>query len=73
MSISNISDVELIIDYENGDLSPDMVLVLFSRLIKSGQAWTLQGSYGRMATSLIDNGFIDKKGKILKELELLNE
>jgi len=58
--------VDLIIDFEQGDLSEKKSIELFSQLIKSGQAWSLQGSYGRTAKMLIDNGIIDNKGNILK-------
>ena len=33
-------------------------------LIKSGQCWSLQGWYGRNATSLIEQGLISKTGEI---------
>lgn len=56
-----------IMDYEQGDLNNKDTLVLFAHLIKSGQAWGLQGHYGRMSRNLIDNGYINSKGKILKE------
>jgi hypothetical protein len=58
-------DLEAIIKYENGELTDEETLALFARLIRSGKAWTLQGSYGRTATSFIDNGYIDSRGKIL--------
>ena len=58
--------IDKIMDFEAGNLDEKGVLDLFSDLIKSGQAWTLQGSYGRFADALIQNGYIDKKGKILK-------
>jgi len=45
-----------IIDYENGDMDWDRIVEMFQKLIDSGQAWTLQGSYGRMAQRLIENG-----------------
>lgn len=61
-----ISLVNKIIAYESGELSDNDTLELFAELIKTGQAWTLQGSYGRMAQSLIANGFIDRKGNILR-------
>ncbi len=54
-----------IIQYENGELSDKETVHLFADLIKSGTAWKLQGSYGRMASSLIDQGIIAKTGKIL--------
>lgn len=56
--------IDLIIDYESGILSDKKMLELFSYLIKSGQAWTLQGHYGRTASALIDNDLISKNGQI---------
>ena len=58
-----------IISHESGELDGNETLELFSHLIKNGMAWTLQGAYGRAASSLIDNGYISSKGKIVKELE----
>lgn len=62
--------VDYILGYEEGRLSPQEILELFSYLIRTGKAWSLQGSiYGRPAKRLIDAGYIDKKGRILKKLE----
>lgn len=58
--------VDKIMDFESGKLDDNGVLELFSELIKTGKAWTLQGSYGRMAKHLIDEEFIDPQGKILR-------
>jgi hypothetical protein len=58
-----------IISYESGDLPVENTLKLFANLIKSGMAWTLQGSYGRTARTLIDSGYISSEGIILKEVE----
>ena len=58
-----------IIAYESGKLTDQETLELFSHLISTGQCWTLQGHYGRTATCLIDNGYIDREGNILKYLE----
>ena len=55
-----------IMSYEEGALGDRATLVLFSYLIKSGQAWTLQGHYGRTAHALLEDGWIDRQGKILK-------
>ena len=59
--------VSSIMDFEGGELDTPGVLELFSHLIKTGMAWSLQGSYGRAAMSLINNGYIEAEtGKILK-------
>jgi hypothetical protein len=63
---SKSDQVDLIMAYEQGDLSDEETLGLFSDLIKSGLVWNLQGHYGRTAKALIDNGYITKEGKILK-------
>lgn len=55
-----------IIAYEQGELSDKGILELFSRLVKTGQAWSLQGCYGRMAHNLIEQGYLSKQGEILK-------
>ncbi len=67
--MARFDEVDYIIRYEAGELRGQDVLRLFSHLIKSGRAWSLQGSYGRMAESLINRGYLDNKGKILKAVE----
>jgi hypothetical protein len=47
---------DYIIRYENGDLSPDETIALFQKLIDTGMAWRLQGSYGRAAQAMIEAG-----------------
>jgi hypothetical protein len=59
--------IDSIIAYENGDLSPAGVLRLFAHLIQSGQAWTLQGHYGRQAEAFIDFGLIHEDGQLNHE------
>lgn len=49
-------DVEQIIAYENGELTPKETVELFQGLIDSGLVWKLQGHYGRMAIALIQEG-----------------
>ncbi|MEK0337845.1 MAG: hypothetical protein QQN41_10470 [Nitrosopumilus sp.] len=56
--------VGYIMDYEGGEISDKRILELMSHLIKTGQAWTLQGHYGRTAKQLIDSGYINEDGKI---------
>lgn len=57
-------EIDQIIKYEQGELDDMETLNLFSSLIKNGNAWTLQGHYGRTAKYLIDNNYIDNKGQI---------
>lgn len=45
-----------IIAFESGELDSDAVVELFQYLIDTGLAWQLQGSYGRTAVALIQNG-----------------
>lgn len=58
-----VSDV---IKYESGELGANETIALFGRLMRSGLAWRLQGSYGRTACHLINNGYIDRSGKVLR-------
>ena len=46
-----------IIAYESGEMiAYEEIIDFFQRLIDSGMAWTLQGHYGRMAMSLVEDG-----------------
>ncbi len=49
-------DVDKIIKYESGDMDEHELIEFFQGLIDSGMAWKLQGSYGRMAMHLINEG-----------------
>ena len=60
--------IDQIIRFESGEMEERESLQLFSMLIKTGQAWSLQGSYGSTASYLIDAGFISDNGEILCEL-----
>lgn len=53
-----MTEIESIIAFEEGELSERETIELFQRLVDSGLAWSLQGSYGRIATALIDQGLI---------------
>lgn len=57
--------IQNIIRFEQGELDSVETLELFAALIRSGLAWSLQGSYGRTARSLIDNGLLSEAGEVL--------
>lgn len=48
--------LSFIMAYESGACSPEEIIEGFQKLIDSGLAWSLQGSYGRMAAALIESG-----------------
>lgn len=48
--------IEYLIRYDEGDLDKDEFIALFQYLIDTGMAWSLQGSIGRTAAALIENG-----------------
>lgn len=56
--------VNYIMDFEGGNMSVASYLSLFSYLIKTKQAYSLQGNYGRTAESLIRRGLINRDGTI---------
>lgn len=64
--MSNDNLVFQIMAFESGELSGNETINLFSSLISNGMAWKLQGSYGRTAARLIDLGYVDKEGNIIK-------
>jgi hypothetical protein len=67
-------NVDNIIAYESGELNDMQTLELFSELIATGFAWSLQGHYGRTASALIDRGLITSEGQITEEaMELINQ
>ena len=56
--------VDRIIAFEQGELSDADCVYLFSDLIRTGKAWSLQGMYGRIASSLIERGIVMVNGDI---------
>ena len=48
--------LDFIMAYEAGELSEEESIEGFQKLIDSGLVWQLQGSYGRTAKYLIENG-----------------
>ena len=50
--------IDDIIAYENGELDEADTVSFFQRLVDTGLAWTLQGSYGRTAAGLIEAGLV---------------
>lgn len=56
--------VGFIMDYESGNLESGQDMIDgFQELINSGLAWQLQGSYGRTARSLIEQGLCHRAKK----------
>jgi hypothetical protein len=53
-----------IIEYESGDMTQERAVEFFQKLIDSGLAWKLQGSYGRFAVTLIEAGLCHLPGKV---------
>ena len=50
--------VDLIIKYEEGKATKREVIRLFQHLINTGQAWKMQGHYGRTAMAMLEEGII---------------
>jgi hypothetical protein len=53
-----MNNINQILAYENGELDESGVIELFQSLVSTGLAWSLQGSYGRTATALIEAGLV---------------
>jgi hypothetical protein len=56
--MDNNVPVDDIIRYEEGEMSDEDMIAMFQKLVNSGLAWQLQGSYGRTARDLIEAGYI---------------
>jgi hypothetical protein len=48
-----------ILAFEDGALDETGVVALFQELVDTGLAWSLQGSYGRLASALIEDGLVE--------------
>lgn len=59
--------VDDIISYETGELGEDATIKMFQKLVDSGQAWRLQGHYGRTASALLEQGIIKPPRKKTKQ------
>ena len=55
--------VQDIMAFESGEMTEEEVLDFFQELVDTGAAWTLQGSYGRLAAHLIETGLITNSAK----------
>lgn len=54
--------VDRIIEFESGDLGLDDTVSLFQELVDTGMVWQLQGFYGRTASILIEEGYVNPNG-----------
>ncbi|WJN62604.1 hypothetical protein [Streptomyces phage phiScoe1] len=62
-----------VMSYEAGELDARETLELFATLVRSGMAWTLQGSYGRTANELVHMGYLTDEGEITEFAEEMLE
>ena len=56
--MDNYLAVEIAEGFEEAE-SEDQVIEAWQHLVDTGLAWTLQGSFGRTAQALIDQGIIE--------------
>lgn len=61
MNVNERRTLDMMIDWEQGDLDEEDTIELFQILIDNGMAWNLQGMYGRAAESLIENGLCNPR------------
>jgi hypothetical protein len=52
--------INLMIEFEDGNIDEDNLIKLFQYLVNTGHAWKLQGVYGRTAESLIQAGLVNQ-------------
>lgn len=53
-----------IMAYEEGELELGEIFELFGHLVSTGAAWQLQGSYGRAAQDMINDGYLTPEGEL---------
>ncbi len=50
--------IDKIMAYENGEMDEEQIVEMFQEMVDDGSVWQLQGSYGRMAANLIQQGLV---------------
>jgi hypothetical protein len=50
-----------VLAWENGEMSAEEEVEFFQHLVDTGEAWELQGMYGRRAEYLIRRGLVKDK------------
>lgn len=62
-------NIDKMMAYESGELNDAETINFFAELVKSKMAWSLQGHYGRVASAMIDAGFISPEGEVTELAE----
>lgn len=62
-------NIETMMAYESGELNDAETINFFADLVKTKMAWSLQGHYGRIASAMIDAGFISLEGEVTELAE----
>lgn len=73
MSDTDFDVLGFVMKYESEGATVPEILRGFSHLIRTGQAWQLQGSYGRTADHFIADGHIARDGTILFDYDLFDD
>lgn len=50
--------VAALMSFEAGEMDDEQIIELFQHLVTTGLAWQLQGSYGRTAMYMIEEGYV---------------